>query len=162
LRKEDVFKSRDEAREYLSSRRIFSTMDPEVFDIFINECLVPCSAEHNDTAMDNDKGKEKSVQLYFGKKEEIEIYHKVPYEVPLLSKHFLNQYGMDIPGKYYYTKGKYSILQPSDYQWVEANYNKLKCEEYGYSHFWPIENIENFSDVMAKDVVDIFLGDLEN
>lgn len=149
LRKQSIFNSRSEAREHFSKRRVFSAMDSEVFDIFINECLV---------AYDKD-GKCKQVTLLQSTKEEAEVYHRVPYDIPLLSKHFLNQYGMNTPGKYYYTNHKTSILQPSDYKWVRSNFKQLQCIEYNESHFWPLENIDNFTTMMAKDIVEILVSD---
>ena len=99
------------------------------------------------------------VQLLCGKAEEAEVYHKVPYEIPILSKTFLNQYGMNTPGKYYYTKHKNSILEPADYKWVQKNFKNLQCQEFEQTHFWPLENVDHFSDVIAADIVDILVSD---
>lgn len=149
LRKKDTFSSRSSARQYLSGRRVFNTMDSDVFNIFIEECLVPS----------HDEDYEQSVTLRWGKENEAEVYHRVPYDIPFFSQRFLNQYGMRQPGKYYFTQHKNSILQPMDYKWVAKSFKNLKCEEYSHSHFWPLENVEHFSDVMAKDIVDILVAD---
>lgn len=143
-----MFPSVEAARQHLRSRRVFSTMDPAVFDIYINECLVPCE--------DGSKG---SVKLLYDKHLEAEIYHRVPYDIPYLSKHILNQYGMTAGGKYYYTKHNNSILHSTDYNWVRNHFPTLQCIEYKESHFWPLENIDDFSSVIAHDIVDILVSD---
>ena len=126
---------------------MFSTMDPEVFDIFINECLVPTACETS-----NDSNNQQ-VTLLCGKKAEAEVYHRVPYDIPLLSEDILNQYGIKCIGKYYYTRHHNSILDAADYNWVERQYKLFDCKEFQHSHFWPLENPDNFSDQMANDVV---------
>jgi hypothetical protein len=174
LRKQDVFNSREEAREHLAGRRVFSTMAPEVFNIFIDECLVPYNAEtekdtqHTQTQKDDDKDKEKDreaprqhtqVQLLCRKQDEAEVYHRVPYEIPILSKEILNQYGMHTSGKFYFTRQKNTILEPADCKWVANKFKNLKCQEFHHSHFWPLEHVDDFSTIMAEDIVDILVSD---
>ena len=168
-----MFESRAAAREHLSSRRVFSTMDPAVFDIFIEECLVPVpvpvpvpvtstpetSSDTITKTHNREKTKNDAVQLLVSNADEAEVYHRVPYEIPWLSEEILNQYGMSTSGKFYFTRQKNSILDPADLKWVESTFTNLVCQEFEHSHFWPLENIDHFSDMMASDIVDILVSD---
>ena len=43
---------------------------------------------------------------------------------------------------------------------MAKNFKKnLKCKEYDKSHFWPLENVDDFSDAMAKDIVNMLVLD---
>lgn len=137
-------------------------MDPEVFDIFIKECLVPVSRpgeNYTDIGTDTEEG---AVQLLYSKYDEAEVYHRVPYDIPLLSNGMLNQYGITTPGKLYCTNHKTAILDPADHRWVAKTYSNFTCQEFTHSHFWPLEDIGHFSDAMAGDIVDILVSDRES
>jgi hypothetical protein len=169
-RKKDKFVSREEAASTLRAKRVFSSMSPEVFELFLSECIVDLSAAHAPN----------TCQLAFTKQAEAEVYYRTPMEIPMISRSIIGKYDFHSVPLTYLTNHKHpsTILTPADVKWVCQEYGCSSdsvngdCSsnpdgsstsvsgrrhiEFSHSHFWPLEDPVSFADAM----VDIICQDV--
>lgn len=161
-RKRDTFTSRLEAREYLKSKRVFSAMHPDVFELYINECLEPAldgNVITQDTLplFEDKDSEERPCRMVFSKAAESEVYYRTPMEIPFISSTMTGKYAFGGVPFTFLTNINHpsTILTQKDIEWVCETYNQRgSCFthlEFIQSHFWPLEDPESF----AKVIVDI-------
>lgn len=139
-KKPDAWSSKEEAKSYFKSKKIFQKFDPEVLNIFLEECVVG-----------NGSG---GAQLLFPVREECDVYMKVPSEIRLFKtrKHF----GMhEFPHKadFFFSKDHH-IIEWHDIAWIKRFDNKnITFREYKGSHFWPFDNPDHCAATIAEHLL---------
>lgn len=150
LKKKDKFKTLEEAKSYLLSKKLFSSFHPDVFDLFVKECIIKSKKESYE------------YELYFNNDMEAQIYYKVPTEIPFFSSSLVGTYKMKKNGYFLTTNHRSSILKSFDKKWIE---NKL-CgnNKFDYisidnnlSHMWPLENPNHFSNYISNLISDLII-----
>lgn len=143
LKKDDRWRSKEEAEEYLRSKRLYSSFHPDVFKIYMDECIVPPSSEKHRNCTDRDQP---NVQMLFSKQTESEIYLKVPTDIPFLSKHNMKLYEFTTPSTLLYTRDRSTILGDRDIRWMRNKYkDTMQFEEFAGTHFWPLDQPDDFA-----------------
>ena len=86
---------RDDAREYLRTRRIFKDMDRRCFDAFIEDCLVSCHSDGSESVCGRG---DHHLQLAFPPAIEAAIYRNFPLDLNPEASSRLGQYELPARG----------------------------------------------------------------
>jgi hypothetical protein len=150
LKKQDKFTSLEEAKSYLLSKRLFSSFHPDVFHLYIKECIIKSEKELYE------------YEMYFNNSMEAQVYHKVPTEIPYFSSSLVGTYNMKKSGYFLTTNHRSSILKPFDKKWIENElcgnnkFNYISIDK-NLTHMWPLENPDHFSDYISNLISELII-----
>jgi pimeloyl-ACP methyl ester carboxylesterase len=149
-KKPDHWASKAEAEEYFRSKRLFSKMHPEVFRIFVDECIVPNSSNSSSSSSSISSGS--GVKLLFSTDTEAEIYYQQPVDMPGHPRKNQRLLHFDTPATFMYSDA-HEFISKRDVAWIDHSVKSMKTAPYSGGHFWPLHQPDEFAAYLSKLIV---------
>ena len=129
-KKPSNWNTKQDAETYFKRTKLFSRLDPRVFEIFRNDCIVASS--HGSGA-----------ELLFSKKAETDIYYTAPPEISWYTKRpYLGLHDFKTPA-YFLHSSHYHLMTKLDVFWIKTfSHHNEKVVSFDGGHFWPLEHPE--------------------
>ncbi|CAM9095813.1 unnamed protein product, partial [Ectocarpus fasciculatus] len=134
-KKPSHWSTKEEARAYFKSKRVFQRFSPEVLDIFLEECLV------------GDAG---NTTLQFPVEDECDIYYKASIELKFHRRKYFGMHDFPHKAEFFYSKDHH-IVTAMDIMWMKYLDNpNITFRHYEGSHFWPFEHPAGCAESLAQ------------
>ena len=160
--KKETWKNLEEAKDYLSTRKIFQDMNQEIFHSFLIHGLI---SSHSTKNLQEKNGIEEEVKLVFSSQAELNLIYSVQIDLPFLlssnkNERNVHQYHINKSLKgYFLYSNQFDFLDRSDIRYAKQLFpSSFKFIGYNNTHFWPFFQPDEFS----NQIVELILEEKNN